>query len=65
MRNRHRKCDCQTRPPQGDGNIYYNSLNNDCRRRYGPLRFLFDLFMVVITSGFWLIWIFVREMRNR
>lgn len=35
------------------------------RRRYGLIAFLFDLFMVCITGGFWLIWIFAREMRNR
>lgn len=35
------------------------------RKRYGLFRFLFDCFMVVITSGFWILWIFVREMRKR
>lgn len=35
------------------------------RKRYGFFNFLFDAFMVVITAGFWGIWIFVREMRNR
>ena len=35
------------------------------RKQYGCLSFLFDLFMVCITGGLWLIWIFVREMRNR
>lgn len=35
------------------------------RRRYGCLSFLFDLFMIVISSGLWLVWIFVREMRSR
>lgn len=34
-------------------------------RRYGIFAFLFDLFMICITGGLWLIWIFVREMRNR
>jgi hypothetical protein len=34
------------------------------RRRYGFLAFLFDVFMVAITGGLWLIWIFVREMRR-
>ncbi len=32
--------------------------------RYGLLHFLFDIVMVVLTAGFWLIWIFVREMRR-
>jgi hypothetical protein len=35
------------------------------RGRYGCLSFLFDVFMVIITGGLWLIWIFVREMRRR
>lgn len=34
-------------------------------RRYGCMSFLFDIFMVAITGGLWLIWIFVREMRGR
>jgi len=34
------------------------------RNRYGALNFLGDLFMVAVTGGLWLIWIFVREMRN-
>ena len=34
------------------------------RGRYGFLNFLFDVFMVCITFGFWLIWIFVRELRG-
>jgi hypothetical protein len=39
--------------------------NPYCRRQYGCLNFLFDIFMVCITAGFWLIWIFAREMRQR
>lgn len=35
------------------------------RRAYGCLAFLFDIFMCCITGGLWIIWIFVREMRNR
>jgi hypothetical protein len=34
-------------------------------RKYGCMAFLFDCFMVCITAGFWLIWIFIRESRNR
>lgn len=34
-------------------------------RRYGFFSFLFDCFMTVITCGFWLLWIFIREMRRR
>lgn len=35
------------------------------KRKYGCGSFLFDLFMCLITGGLWLIYIFVREMRNR
>lgn len=35
------------------------------RRPYGCLGFLGDVFMTLLTGGLWLIWIFVREMRNR
>lgn len=34
------------------------------RKKYGFMNFVLDVFLVVITSGLWLIWIFVREMRN-
>lgn len=33
------------------------------RRQYGCLAFLFDCFMVGITCGLWLIWIFIRGRR--
>lgn len=35
------------------------------RKKYTIFSFAFDLFMIAITAGLWLIWIFVREMRNR
>jgi hypothetical protein len=35
------------------------------RRHYGFFKFLGDCIMTIITCGLWLIWIFVREMRNR
>lgn len=38
---------------------------NSRRRRYGLMAFAFDFVMCVVTAGFWLVWIFVREMRNR
>lgn len=34
-------------------------------KKYGIGSFIFDLFMICITGGLWLIWIFVREMRGR
>lgn len=33
-------------------------------RRYHFGSFLFDAALTVITSGFWLIWVFVREVRK-
>lgn len=35
------------------------------RRNYSLGNFIFDVVLTLITSGLWLIWIFVREMRNR
>jgi hypothetical protein len=32
-------------------------------RRYTFFNFVFDCIMTVITAGFWLIWVFVREVR--
>lgn len=34
------------------------------RRRYGLINFGFDALLTFLTAGFWLIWIFVREMRR-
>ncbi len=34
------------------------------KKKYGFFNFLGDIFMVGITGGLWLIWIFVREMRR-
>lgn len=33
-------------------------------RNYGVGHFIVDAFLVVVTGGLWLIWIFVREMRR-
>lgn len=35
------------------------------RRRYGFIHFFWDCFLSIATGGLWLIWIFIREMRNR
>ena len=35
-----------------------------CYKPYGVFNFIGDVFMTVLTFGFWLIWIFVREMRR-
>lgn len=35
------------------------------RNKYGPVKFLIDCGLTLITGGLWLIWIFVREMRGR
>jgi hypothetical protein len=34
-------------------------------KRYGFWKFIGDCIMFFLTGGLWLIWIFVREMRNR
>lgn len=34
-------------------------------KKYGLFNFAFDALLTVITGGFWLIWVFVREMRKR
>jgi len=33
-------------------------------RKYGIFNFALDVFMVMVTCGAWVIWIFVREMRR-
>lgn len=38
---------------------------NGHSRHYGFFGFLGDVFMTCLTCGFWLIWVFVREMRKR
>lgn len=35
------------------------------KKRYGFMKFVGDVLMTCLTGGFWLIWIFVREMRSR
>lgn len=37
---------------------------SNSRRRYGLVAFAFDLIMITITGGLWLIYIFVRESRG-
>lgn len=37
----------------------------DMDESYGIAKFGFDVVMVVITGGLWLIWIFIREMRRK
>ncbi len=34
------------------------------RKPYGFFKFVCDCVLVAVTSGLWLIWIFVREMRK-
>lgn len=46
------------------GDKIYVNAGAAYRRRYGFFSFLFDATMIVLTCGFWLIWIFIREMRN-
>jgi hypothetical protein len=35
------------------------------RRKYRLRNFAFDIILTAITGGFWLIWVFCREMRSR
>jgi hypothetical protein len=32
---------------------------------YGLGKFILDIILICLTGGFWLIWIFIREMRRR
>jgi len=34
-------------------------------KKYGIGNFILDCLLVALTGGFWLIWIFAREMRRR
>jgi hypothetical protein len=34
------------------------------KSKYGLGKFLFDVILTIITGGFWLIWVFVRELRG-
>lgn len=34
-------------------------------RTYGPFGLLWDILLILVTGGLWIIWIFVREMRFR
>jgi len=34
------------------------------RKKYGFWNFVGDSVMTMLTGGFWLIWVFVREMRR-
>jgi hypothetical protein len=33
--------------------------------QYGFMKFILDIILICLTGGFWLIWIFIREMRRR
>ena len=34
------------------------------KKNYGCLNMLFDLVMIGLTGGFWLIWLFVKYLRT-
>lgn len=34
-------------------------------KRYGFWNFMLDATLTVVTGGFWLIWVFVREVRRQ
>lgn len=51
-----------------DGNfipLFYWKEERMRKGKYHLWNFVFDICMIAITGGLWLIWIFVREMRNR
>ena len=33
-------------------------------RKYGFINFALDVILTILTGGFWLIWIFCRELRR-
>lgn len=35
------------------------------KKKYGVMNFAVDVVLTTVTGGFWLIWVFAREMRNR
>jgi hypothetical protein len=35
------------------------------KKPYGAMQFIRDVVLTTLTGGFWLIWIFGREMRTR
>ena len=35
------------------------------KRKYGFFSFMLDVLMVCLTGGLWIIWILIREMRNK
>ncbi|UVK59360.1 membrane protein [Gordonia phage Pherobrine] len=37
---------------------------NNSYRRYGLANFILDVLLTIFTGGFWLIWIFCREVRR-
>jgi hypothetical protein len=42
----------------------YYIVVQERRNSYGFWKFCGDIFMIFLTWGLWLIWIFVREMRK-
>jgi hypothetical protein len=50
-----------------DDRMYSQRLYFDgkSKKSYGFFSFMFDVIMTAFTSGLWLIWVFVREMRGR
>lgn len=43
------------------GNI---NVNIRARKQYSTLHLLFDVLMVFLTGGLWLIWLLIRFLRN-
>jgi hypothetical protein len=45
--------------------IFIREDSMSTKRSYGFWKFCGDVIMTIATAGFWLIWVFVREMRGR
>lgn len=56
-------CNCCSPCNHTNERVFIMSGNSDSR--YGFFKFCGDVFMTCLTGGFWLIWIFIREMRKR
>ncbi len=73
---RCRKCSLLNRTPPNTDGLAPTYLHHRClaaielerhitmSNNYGCMNLFLDCFLVIITGGLWLIWIFVREMRR-
>lgn len=73
MRENARQCSKSTPARETDtliflclveGNVMPNIYVQRRRRRYSIIGWLFDCVMIILTCGFWLVRIYVREKRG-